>query len=105
MQLYRLKLVTVVTELVLQEQLVRKVLELGATGCTYREASGDGSRGARHDAGGENVQVEVVCSPEVAEDILTFVSHHYFENYACIAWVTDVEVVRGSRYVSAPLSA
>lgn len=35
----------------------------------------------------------------VAEAILTYISHNLFENYGCIAWVTDVSVVRGSHYV------
>lgn len=99
MQLHALKLVTIVTESVLKDHLLPKITELGATGYTCSEATGYGSRGARRDFGGENLRIELVCSPEVAEAILTFVSHNYFENYACIAWVADVSVVRGSRYV------
>ena len=44
MQLYSLKLVTVVAEEVLKDQLVRKILELGATGCSYHSTEGTGSR-------------------------------------------------------------
>ena len=103
MQLYPLKHVTIVTESVLREQLVEKALELGAAGCTFHEAQGTGSRGARRgDFGGGNVQIEIVCPENVAQAILTFVSHHYFEHYACIAWVSDVAVVRGSRYIKQP---
>ena len=83
----------------LREQIERKVLELGATGYTCREVTGYGSRGARHGAGSDNVQIELVCPEHVAYAILTYVSHHYFEKYACIAWVTDVSVVRGARYL------
>jgi hypothetical protein len=39
---------------------------------------------------------------EVAEKILTHVSHEYFEHYACIAWLSDVQVVRGDQYVAKP---
>ena len=99
MQLYPLKLVTIVTEQILRDQIVKKIVELGAAGCTWQEAQGTGSRGARRDAvGGGNVQIEVICPQSVAEAILTFVSHHYFDHYACLAWVTDVSVVRGARY-------
>ena len=94
MQLYPLKLVTVVAEKVLKDQLVQKVLELGATGCSYHPTQGNGSRNARHDdMFSENFQLKVVCPPDVAERILTYISHHYFEDYAIVAWVTDVEVL------------
>jgi hypothetical protein len=100
MQLFPLKLVTVVAEEVLKEQLVRKVLELGATGCSYHSTEGTGSRTARHDdVFGENFQLKVVCPQDVAERILTYISHHYFDDYAIVAWVADVQVVRGSHYL------
>jgi hypothetical protein len=35
----------------------------------------------------------------VAEAILTFVVHIFFEQYACIVCVTDASVVGGARYV------
>ena len=101
MQLHRLKLVTIIVEQILQEQIVAKARELGATGCTWSESKGEGSRGARHDVvSGGNVKIEIVCPGDVAEAILTFVSHNYFENYACIAWLSDVEVMRGARYLT-----
>jgi hypothetical protein len=48
---------------------------------------------------GQNVKIDIICPDNVAEAILTYVSHHCFENYGCIAWVTDVSVVRGSHYI------
>lgn len=99
MQLQTLKLVTIVTEDVLRQQLVNKFIEFGATGYTVQHAYGYGSRGARADAVAPNLQFEVICSQEVAEAILTYVSHHFFANYACIAWLTDVQVVKGQHYV------
>jgi|SRR5579871_939885 len=104
MQLHPLKLVTIVAEQILKEQLIKKGTELGATGCTYFEAEGTGSRGARSegissDFTGSNVRIEFICPQSVADAIMTYVSHHYFENYACIAWVSDVSVVRGERYL------
>ena len=99
MQLYPLKLVTIIAETILREPIVHKVLELGATGVSYHSCGGTGSRHTRHDVVlGENVQIKVVCPKEIAEEILTFVSHNYFENYACIAWMSDVEVVRGKQF-------
>jgi hypothetical protein len=103
MQLYPLKLVTVVAEEVLKDQLVRKILELGATGCSYHPTQGTGSRSARHnDMFSENFQLKVVCPQDVAEKILTYISHHFFDEYAVVAWIADVQVVRGSHYVKKP---
>ncbi len=99
MQLYPLKLVTIVAEHVLREQLERKILEMGVTGYTCTPATGYGSRGARHSAGADNVKLEMICPEAVAINMLTYVSHHYFDRYACIAWITDVAVVRGAHYV------
>ncbi|MDB5348730.1 MAG: transcriptional regulator [Schlesneria sp.] len=98
MQLHTLKKVTIVTEDSLKNELKRKICELGASGFTCREVQGYGSRGARSDAFASNVEFEVICPEAVAHAILTFVSHHYFEQYACIAWLSDVQVVRGARY-------
>jgi len=99
MQLYPLKLVTIIAETILREPIIHKILELGASGVSYHSTGGTGSRHTRHDEVlGENVQIKVVCPKEVAEAILTYVSHHYFEHYACIAWMNDVEVVRGANY-------
>lgn len=100
MQLQTLKKVTIVTEDSLKHDLLKKVVELGATGYTCHEVQGYGSRGARSDQFVSNVQVDIVCSEAVATAIMTFVSHNYFEHYACIAWTSDVAVVRGARYAN-----
>jgi len=98
MQLHTLKKVTIVTEESLKVTLLKKIIELGATGYTVNEVQGYGSRGARSDQFGSNVQVQLVCPESVAFAILTYVSHNFFEHYACIAWTSDVQVVRGARY-------
>ena len=98
MQLHTLKKVTIITEDSLKQDLLKKIIELGATGYTCREAQGYGSRGARSDQFTSNIEVQLICSESVANAILTYVSHHYFEHYACIAWTSDVQVVRGERY-------
>ena len=103
MQLHPLKLVTIVAEEILKDRLVKKVQELGATGASYHRTQGVGSRSARHnDMFGENVQMKIVCEADVAEAILRYISETYFENYAIVAWVTDVEVMRGSHYLKKP---
>jgi len=107
MQLYPLKLVTVVGESVIMEDVAQRGIELGATGYTMSEvSSGHGSRSARNvgsTAGGpKTLKVEFVVPTEVATQILQDVSHEYFEHYAIIAWLSDVSVVRGEQYTLKP---
>jgi nitrogen regulatory protein P-II 2 len=100
MQLVKLKLITIVAEEILKDRLVKKVQELGATGCSYHRTQGVGSRSTRHnDMFGENLQMRIVCSDEVAERILKYIADNYFDTYAIIAWLDDVEVLRGDHYL------
>ncbi len=94
------RMVTIIAEPVLEERLGRELTELGARGWTVTETRGQGSRGMRaSEVPGESIRVETVVSAEVAERVLAHVAAHYFTNYAVIAWVADVEVVRGEKYV------
>lgn len=98
MQLHTLKKLTIITETSVRAHLLKKIQELGASGYTCREVQGYGSRGARSDQFESNFEVNVICPETVAHAILTYVSHNLFDNYACIAWLSDVQVVRGARY-------
>lgn len=94
-----MKLVTLVAESVLADRLAIELRRLGATGWTLTEARGDGSRGIRSGPlPGENVRLESVVEPEVAERILATLARDYFPHFALVAWVTDVQVVRGEKY-------
>ena len=102
MQLYPLKLVSVVGESVIMEDIAEEGIKLGATGYTMSEVIGHGSRSARNvgsTAGGaKTLKIEFVVPSDVAVEILTHVSHEYFEHYAIIAWLSDVSVMRGEQY-------
>ena len=103
MQLYPLKLVTVVGETVIMDDIAKEGLKLGATGYTLSEVIGQGSRSARNvivTGSSKTMKVEFVVPMNVAEKILKHVSDHYFEHYACIAWLSDVQVLRGERYIA-----
>jgi hypothetical protein len=47
---------------------------------------------------GSNIRLETIVSPAVAERILNHLAEVYFANYAVIAFVENVEVVRGDKY-------
>jgi nitrogen regulatory protein P-II 2 len=94
-----LRMVTIVAEGLLEERLLRELRGLGARGFTISEVRGEGSRGVRaSEWEGRNVRIESVVPPAVADAVLSHVAAHYFEHFAVIAWVEDVEVVRGDKY-------
>lgn len=94
-----LKLVTIAGEAVLAEHLPAELRALGATGWTMTDARGEGSRGMRSgQIRGDDFRLETVVSPEVADRILERLATHYFPDYALVAWVSDVQVVRGEKY-------
>jgi len=95
-----LKLVTIVAESVLREPLLAALKRLGATGYTVTTAQGEGSRGMRvGEVPGDNQRIETLVGPELAEAILDLLQTSYFPNYAVVAWVADVVVVRRDKYV------
>ena len=94
------KLLTVVTESVLESQLVRDVERLGARGYTITDARGKGHRGVR-EAGWEtdsNIRLEVVCDEDTARRIATHLQAHYYDNYAMILLLGEVEVLRPEKF-------
>lgn len=96
----RLKLVTIIGEAVLEDRLTRELRSLGALGYSVGEVRGEGSRGVRaSDWEGRNIRIETVTSASVADAIFRHLAEHYFAHYAVIAFATDVEVLRGEKYV------
>jgi nitrogen regulatory protein P-II 2 len=96
----KLRKVTIIAEAVLEDRLLREVRELGSRGYTLAMVSGEGSRGVRaSEFEGKNVQIEVLVSAEVADRLLDHLAANYFEHYAVVAYVVEVEVVRGERYI------
>lgn len=94
-----MKLVTIVAEEVLEQLLVRDLDAAGATGWTVTTAHGQGSRGLRAGAsGGGNIRIETVLDDEAADTVLERLAEHWFPHYAVVAWVEQVQVVRGEKY-------
>ncbi len=95
------KLVTIVTETVLEQDVCEVLEDLGAAGYTVTNARGKGSRGIR-DAGwstSSNIRVEVVCSDDVAERIARTLRQKYYDDYAMIIFESDVRVLRPDKFV------
>lgn len=94
------KLITIVTEAVLEVELREMLEDLGASGYTVTNARGSGSRGVR---GADwvtsgNIRVEVVCGSDVAEAIASHIRDRYYDDYAMILYETDVRVMRREKF-------
>lgn len=94
------KLLTIVVEAPLEQRMVKDLERFGVHGYTITDARGKGSRGVR-DAGWErsgNIRVEVVCDATCAAALAEHLQKHYFDNYAMILFVSDVEVLRPEKF-------
>jgi nitrogen regulatory protein P-II 2 len=100
MKLTNLKLVTIIAETVLEDQILTAIKQLGAKGYTVVGSHGQGSREMRTgEIPGENIRIETLVSSAVAEKIFEHISQNYFQNYAVVCFMTEASVVRGEKYV------
>ena len=100
MTLEHRKLLTIVTEAALEHKLVHEIERLGAHGYTITDARGNGGRGMRN-AGWDlsaNIRIEVVCTAETAHAIAAALRERYYDNYAMILFISDVEVLRPEKF-------
>lgn len=92
-------LVTIVTEAELESRIARDILAAGAKGFTSSMARGEGAH-HRHasDIEGGNVRIETVVAEPVADAIMAMLADRYFPNYATVAWLSSVRVVRADEF-------
>lgn len=106
MDSHQRKLVTIVAEPVLEARIAAELRQLGATGWTVTDARGEGSRGSHAgELPGVRVRFEAVVSATVAQRIVDHLAVAYFHDYAVIAYLTDVAVLRESKYPDDPSAA
>ena len=93
-------LLTVITEAVIEKPLLRDFDRLGARGYTVSDARGRGSRGVRDASWDEaaNIRIEVICSRGTAQTLLAHIAAHYYDNYAMVAFLQEVAVLRGDKF-------
>jgi nitrogen regulatory protein PII len=100
MQQYTRRMVTLVTEAVLERSLIAELEALGVRGFTITDARGKGSRGTRQSDWGQegNIRVEVICDPALAERIADRVRERFYDHYAMILFMQDVDVLRPDKF-------
>ncbi|TLD69699.1 transcriptional regulator [Phragmitibacter flavus] len=95
-----MKLVTIVCEAILEERVVELLREAGAHGHTAFPVHGSGGQGERHADISEtaNVQLQVIVKPAVAETVLARLQGELFQQYAMVAYESDVRVLRPDKF-------
>jgi len=98
-----MKLVTIVTEGLLKEKVIALLKRHACTGFTISRTDGEGSRGVRaSDWEGPNLKIETIVSVETGEAIVEDLAETYFDDYSLVAWLTDVQVLRGEKFATKP---
>ena len=100
MEQYPRRLLTVVTEAVLERELLGEFDALGVRGYTITDARGKGSRGRRQSDWSQegNIRIEMVCEPALAERVARHLRERYYDHYAMILFLQDVSVLRPDKF-------
>lgn len=96
----QLRRITTVTDAALEEVLVKRLIELGASGYTAMSCHGVGRRGLGESTNGQEqqVRVEVVVPEEVAFRIVDFVRHDFLRSNRATVVVEIVDAVKADQF-------
>jgi nitrogen regulatory protein PII len=94
------KLLTIICESTLEEDIAEALVRHGARGHTVTDARGRGTHGLRDGSwsAGANVRIEVLCDEATARELLTVLEHDYFADYYMVAFLSDVQVLRPGKF-------
>jgi nitrogen regulatory protein PII len=94
------KLVTIVTEKILEDDLTEHLKKLQVKGFTITDARGEGSRGVRSAAWDQssNIRIEIVCDDKTAERVCESFQQNFYDHYAMIIFVSDVMTLRNDKF-------
>jgi nitrogen regulatory protein P-II 2 len=96
----KLTLVTIIAEQVLETRVIELAKHEGATGFTSTPCRGEGTRGLRTGAEeGGNVRLELLVREAVGDAIVARLAEDWFRSYGVVAWLQEVRVVRGEKYL------
>jgi nitrogen regulatory protein PII len=100
MKLYSIKLLTIICELWVQNQVKDILKRHKITGYTYYEVEGKGDKGLRgHGLPEEkNVKIEVILTEQSMEPIVEEIARTMFSDYALVLYVSDVQVARMEKF-------
>ena len=101
MSFTRLWKAVVVLDTALEEELLHKFVQLGASGYTTMECNGAGRKAVYQEpfSGHSQLRVEIVGTRPVCEAIVRFVSQPEFAGHPVAAYLEGVEVIQPERFV------
>jgi hypothetical protein len=101
MSFTRLWKAVVIVDTALEEEMLRKFIELGASGYTKVECNGAGRKAVYQEpfAGYSQVRVEIIGVRAVCEAIVRHVSRPEYSGHPIAAYLEGVEVIQPERFV------
>jgi hypothetical protein len=98
----RLWKAVVVLDTALEQELLAKFIELGASGYTSMPCNGAGRHAVYEEpfASHSQLRVEIVGTRSVCEQIVRFVASPQYAGHPVAAYLEGVEVIRPQRFVS-----
>lgn len=101
MSLVQTKLVTIICEAQLEHDLLQDFDNMAVKGYTISEARGKGHRGLRAAdwEQNRNIRIDIVCSAQDGEKIMLHLRDNYYEDFAMISYMTEVDVMRDNKFV------
>ncbi|RNJ75849.1 MAG: hypothetical protein D9C04_01855 [Nitrosopumilus sp. B06] len=100
MKLYKVKLLTVVCEILAQKNVLGILERHDIRGYTTYEVHGKGARGIRGQGlqNEKNAKIEVIVREEKLSGVIEEISQTMFADYALVLYVSDVGVVRTEKF-------
>jgi hypothetical protein len=94
------RLLTIVCESGLEEEVAEALARHGARGHTVTDARGRGAHGLRDGSwsAGANIRFEVLCDEATALALLTMLEQDYFADYYMVAFLSYVQVLRPGKF-------
>lgn len=95
-----IKLLTIFTEAALESLLISDLEKHGAPGYTITNARGKGSKGLRSASweANSNIRIEVICTDKLANELTAHLQDKYYDNYAMVAFTSEIEVLRPEKF-------
>ncbi len=95
MEKSKVKVLTIITESLIEQKLIKCLKDLGATGYTIEEVRGEGRRGIRRsdwDQAG-SIRLQIVCDEQLADKISQYLAENYLDSYAMFIFMFDAEII------------
>jgi nitrogen regulatory protein PII len=100
MKLFETKLLTIICEILAQENILDILKKHQISGYTKYEVDGDGDRGLRGQGlkTEKNIKFEIIMNENKLQDVIEEISRTLFANYAIVLHVTDIGVLRPEKF-------